>query len=348
MTDEAQSAQQEPAGEPIDLLAFLPENFSEIAYVTQINVKRKSMAHLNAELEKHAPKGRRGTIQVKNKDYTLIFNTVIDMLGDKNMLVFLEAIKTVELLSDILGPLQMIKQAKAKILINLLASKYGETKTAVIAAVDKAILAMVRREVFSPVQFVDMCINQIVSTHKNPRVKQLVLEHAVEQYLKSFLSSQNFEKGQALAANLFRLIKEKLLLLILKDTSASVRDAAVTILVTFKMILPANELVDQSIQSLPKYRVTEIQKRVEEFAQNGQNPESDPLAANQRHAAMNQTMMPSRGPKLVENSNNNLEKEVVTTNGDENQEGQRVPKFAKSFSQRIQSAKQGKGIQNAG
>ena len=87
------------------------------------------------------------------------FNTVIDMLGDKNMLVFLEAIKTVELLSDILGPLQMIKQAKAKILINLLASKYGETKTAVIAAVDKSILAMVRREVFSPVQFVDMCIN---------------------------------------------------------------------------------------------------------------------------------------------------------------------------------------------
>ena len=81
------------------------------------------------------------------------------MLGDKNMLVFLEAIKTVELLSDILGPLQMIKQAKAKILINLLASKYGETKTAVIAAVDKAILAMVRREVFSPVQYVDMCIN---------------------------------------------------------------------------------------------------------------------------------------------------------------------------------------------
>jgi len=76
------------------------------------------------------------------------------------------------------------------------------------------------------------------------------------------------------------LIKEKLLLLILKDTSASVRDAAVTILVTFKMILPANELVDSSIQSLPKYRVTEIQKRIEEFAQNGQNPESDPLAAN--------------------------------------------------------------------
>ncbi len=65
------------------------------------------------------------------------------MLEDKNMLVFLEGIKTVQLLVYLIGPLNYLKQAKTKVWVGLLASKYGETKTAVIAAVDKAMLAIV-------------------------------------------------------------------------------------------------------------------------------------------------------------------------------------------------------------
>ena len=52
------------------------------------------------------------------------------------MLVFLEAIKTVELLAILAGN-KLQKQLKA--LINVIAGKYGETKTAVTAAVDKAL-----------------------------------------------------------------------------------------------------------------------------------------------------------------------------------------------------------------
>ena len=48
---------------------------------------------------------RPGSIPVKQKDYTLIYNTVAHMLEDKNMLVFVEAIKSVELMSCLLGPL---------------------------------------------------------------------------------------------------------------------------------------------------------------------------------------------------------------------------------------------------
>ena len=49
-----------------------------------------------------------GTVPIKNRDYTLIYNTVAHMLEDKNMLVFVEAIKTVELLANLIGPLNYL------------------------------------------------------------------------------------------------------------------------------------------------------------------------------------------------------------------------------------------------
>ena len=89
------------------------------------------------------------------------------MLEEKNMLVFLEAIKSVELLAI----LQQLKSAaKVNPYILLLAGKYGETKTAVIAATDKAMAAIVRH-CMTPASFSEIVINQIATTHKNPRVK---------------------------------------------------------------------------------------------------------------------------------------------------------------------------------
>lgn len=51
--------------------------------------------------------------------------------------------------------------------------------------------------------------------------------------------------------------------MVLKDTSACCRDAAVTLLVTFKTIIPENAAVEEAISALPKYRISEIQKRVD-------------------------------------------------------------------------------------
>jgi hypothetical protein len=62
--------------------------------------------------------------------------------------------------------------------MQLLAGKYGETKTAVIAATDKAMVAIVRHCVNAAV-FGDICINQIAVTHKNPRVKQFLLTNSL-------------------------------------------------------------------------------------------------------------------------------------------------------------------------
>jgi hypothetical protein len=93
------------------------------------------MEQFNNELSKLV--ARRKSITIKNKDYTMIFNTAVHILEDKNMLVYLEAIKNVELLSNLLG--QQLKQPKVKQFINLVASKYGESKTAVVTAVDKGL-----------------------------------------------------------------------------------------------------------------------------------------------------------------------------------------------------------------
>jgi len=57
----------------VDLIALIPENFSEIPYISQINVKKKVMENFNNEIEKLVTK--KGST-VANKDYNLIFNVV--------------------------------------------------------------------------------------------------------------------------------------------------------------------------------------------------------------------------------------------------------------------------------
>jgi len=116
----------------IDLCNLLPDNFNEIPYLTQINIKKKAMESLNNELEKLV---KRQTDEVAllvklNKDYSPIFNVIVHMLEDPNMLVFIEAIKTIDHLCNLLK--SSIKSTKMKQFVQLLADKYKETKTAVL------------------------------------------------------------------------------------------------------------------------------------------------------------------------------------------------------------------------
>lgn len=135
----------------------------------------------------------------------MLTNVVFHMLEDKNMLVFMEAIKSVELLTT----LQQLKKEKIKPFITLLAGKYGETKTAVIAQTDKAMAAIVKHSSLTPVQFADTIVNQVAVTHKNPRVKQLLLTNALSQMLQTCDS----------VSQVFKSIQKNLLALILKDNN---------------------------------------------------------------------------------------------------------------------------------
>jgi hypothetical protein len=85
----------------VDLLSLIPDNFNEIAYISQINLKKKGMEAFNVELDKMVL--RKPMPSIVNKDYTVIYNVVTHMLEDSNALVFMEAIKTVEYLSLLMG-----------------------------------------------------------------------------------------------------------------------------------------------------------------------------------------------------------------------------------------------------
>jgi len=69
----------------------------------------------------------------------------------------------------------------------------------------------------------------------------------------------------------FKNIKTKLKQIIVKDTNASVRDAGVSLLAKFRVILGSNCLISEYqdvievIDSLPKQRIAEINKRVDLF-----------------------------------------------------------------------------------
>ena len=174
-SDQRPEKAEEDSEEQVDLINLLPDNFNEIPYLSQINVKRKSMEALNSELEQLVAKQENGQVSIKTqKDYSQIFNVVLHMLEDPNMLVFIEGIKTVEHLSRLLK--SQIKQAKMKQFISLLADKYKETKTAVLAALEKTFSSIFQCKCVSPLSFFEILVNQIASSHKNPRVKQMVLD----------------------------------------------------------------------------------------------------------------------------------------------------------------------------
>lgn len=68
--------------------------------------------------------------------------------------------------------------------------------------------------------------------------------------------------------SIFKHIKEKLKQIIVKDTNANVRDAGVSLLAQFRILAGCSEEdptpVQEIINSLPKYRVQEINKRISE------------------------------------------------------------------------------------
>lgn len=66
------------------------------------------------------------------------------MLEDSNALVFMEAIKTLEYLSILMG--KGIKQQKMRQFLALLTEKYKETKTASVQAVNKAMTTIIKKQ----------------------------------------------------------------------------------------------------------------------------------------------------------------------------------------------------------
>jgi hypothetical protein len=252
----------------IDLNSLVPEKFNEIPYVSQINVKRKGMEHLNQELEKlvQRQKNEEAALVRTNKDYTQIFNVLQHMLEDPNMLVFIEAIRMVEHLAVLLGP--SIKVAKIKVFIKLLAEKYKEVKTAVLTSLERTFDSILDNRCIPPLAFFDQMINSTAHSHKNPRVKQMVIDRVELLIEKLYMTPDGQGQDLKQLGQVFKQTQEKLKTIILKDTNAQVRDSGISLLTTLRIILSNTETeksAQEVIDSLPKFRVQEIMFRIQTY-----------------------------------------------------------------------------------
>lgn len=141
-----------------------------------------------------------------------------------------------------------------KAFIALLADKYKETKTASVQAVNKSLQTIFRKQVIPLPQMVDYLVCQLAHNNKNPRVKQLILERVDLTLIEEQTQPLRALKEDELVS-IFKVIKDKIIGLIQKDTNAAVRDAAVSLLITFKAFLNDSAIVNDTINTLPKYRV---------------------------------------------------------------------------------------------
>lgn len=155
--------------------------------------------------------------------------------------------------------------------LKLLADKYKETKTAVLTSLETCFDAIFENRCLPPTQFFDLLINNIATTHKNPRVKQLVLDRVELIIEKNYMDENHKPTNNSQLGQVFKQNKDKLKQIILKDTNAGVRDAGVSLLALFRIVLGSEGLfidfepVLEVINSLPKQRVSEITNRLEIF-----------------------------------------------------------------------------------
>ena len=98
----------------------------------------------------------KGSFTLQKKDYSQILNIIGHMLEDSNVLVYMEAIKSVEYLATIMN--KQIKAKKVKHFVQLLVDKYKETKTAVISSINKALVHLADKGCISYLSLLEMMI----------------------------------------------------------------------------------------------------------------------------------------------------------------------------------------------
>ena len=124
-----------------------------------------------------------------------------------------------------------------------------------MVAVNKAITTIIKKQTLPLPSLIDYMICTLAASNKNPRVKQLILEK-----VETLLSEEFHSVKEEDLLMIFKIVKDKINGFIQKDTNANVRDAAVSLLTIFKTFLFDEPVVTEVINSLPKYRVTEIIK----------------------------------------------------------------------------------------
>lgn len=137
----------------LDLSSIVPLDFDKLPYVNQIMEKNKALKEFSYKLQDAIDMQK----TMSNEDNYKVYNTLVLMLEDSNVLVYLEAIKIIELLSKLQDKNIIGKYSKK--FVNVLFDKFKEPKTAVISSIRSSLNALLNNQIITIDTIVDILIN---------------------------------------------------------------------------------------------------------------------------------------------------------------------------------------------
>ena len=152
---------------------MIPIDFDKLPYESQIMEKHKLIKELYYKLEE-AYKAKK--IISEENNYK-VYNTIVLMLEDSNVLVFLEAIKIVELLAKLKDKGIIGKYTKK--FVSVLFDKFKETKTAVVSSIKSSLNALINNQIISIEGIVDILIN--IDTSNAVKSKKVIVSSSTNK-----------------------------------------------------------------------------------------------------------------------------------------------------------------------
>ena len=137
----------------INLTTIVWEGFDKLAYVPQIQEKKNKLVDLYNKLY-NAYISSKGISEGENYK---IYNVLVLMLEDTNTLVFVEAIRIIELLAKMRDRGIIGKYAKK--FTHILIDKFKETKTAVLVSIKNWIDAFIENDIIPVDTLIDIALN---------------------------------------------------------------------------------------------------------------------------------------------------------------------------------------------
>lgn len=89
-----------------------------------------------------------------------------------------------------------------------------------LQALEKIFEVILENKCVQTTTFYEQMVNQIAATHKNPRVKQMVIDRVELLIEKFYMTDDGQMRNQDKLSLVFKQIKDKLKTIIQKDTNA--------------------------------------------------------------------------------------------------------------------------------
>lgn len=176
--------------EVYDLYNILSDEFFEIPYITALKTKKDILENVNRKLLDYS--------NIKDREYKEILNIINLTIDDTNVLVNLEGIKFLKHFCRLNK--HASNQNKLKNLVISCYEKFKDKKTNVKIELFDLFDTIIVNQIFPFEQFFVMKLQHVIS-HKNPIVKQNILEYIKEVFSKCDKVAKNINNQNNIINN---------------------------------------------------------------------------------------------------------------------------------------------------